>query len=141
MLIKVAFFKGIKEGITNYYKGLKPRTQNAFDGAVIGGLAGAGLGAVLDDNLAKGLTVGGLSGAALGGGIGYASPILDPRRLMTQIRKDGYKPGMKYSLFLPSAIRFMNGLERVKAGYLDLYLKFKGYKPHEFDEAINELRK
>ena len=46
--------------------------QKTQQGALLGGLAGAGLGAVIADKPVKGAIIGGLAGAAVGGAIGYS---------------------------------------------------------------------
>ncbi len=46
--------------------------QKTQQGALIGGLAGAGLGAIVSDKKAKGAIIGGVLGAAVGGAIGYS---------------------------------------------------------------------
>ncbi len=46
--------------------------KNTQQGALLGGLAGAGLGAIVADDTAKGAIIGGIAGAAVGGVIGYS---------------------------------------------------------------------
>jgi len=46
--------------------------QRTQQGALIGGLAGAGLGMIISDNNTKGAILGGIAGAAVGAAIGYS---------------------------------------------------------------------
>lgn len=57
--------------------------QKTQQGALIGGLTGAGLGAIFSDDKGKGAVIGGIAGAAVGAGIGYS---LD--RQAAELRQD-----------------------------------------------------
>lgn len=46
--------------------------KNTQQGALLGGLIGAGVGAVVSDKKGKGAIIGGIAGATIGGGIGYS---------------------------------------------------------------------
>lgn len=82
--------------------------QKTGQGALIGGLVGAGLGAIVSDDKGKGALIGGVAGAAVGAGIGYS---LDKQEaeLRQQLDNDGIKiinTGDRLILSMPQDILF-----------------------------------
>lgn len=82
--------------------------QKTGQGALIGGLVGAGLGAIVSDKKGKGALIGGVAGATIGAGIGYS---LDRQEaeLRQQLDNDGIKitnTGDRLILTMPQDILF-----------------------------------
>ncbi len=82
--------------------------QKTGQGALIGGLVGAGLGAIVSDDKGKGALIGGVAGATVGAGIGYS---LDRQEaeLRQQLESDGIKitnTGDRLILSMPQDILF-----------------------------------
>ncbi|MEO3413279.1 OmpA family protein [Roseovarius sp. CAU 1744] len=99
--------------------------QKTGQGALIGGLVGAGLGAIVSDDKGKGALIGGVAGATVGAGIGYS---LDRQEaeLRQQLDNDGItitNTGDRLILSMPQDILFATDSFRVSGGLRSDLLK------------------
>lgn len=99
--------------------------QKTGQGALIGGLVGAGLGAIVSDKKGKGALIGGVAGATIGAGIGYS---LDRQEaeLRQQLDNDGItitNTGDRLILSMPQDILFPTDSFNVNSGLRSDLLK------------------
>jgi len=131
MLEKMALnLEDMQKDITEYWGGLKPRTQHAIMGAGLGMVPGGLYGALkADEDARKGILANiltsGLYGGLLGGGAGYMMP-LNPEELLTrQIRtpesEEEKKLGKGISKALALRLEKMGPMSQIHTGLADIF--------------------